>query len=377
MTSNLSCAGILGTETSPAAAALRSEFTRRGVAALTPAEALPAWPVTVPEETRRTRIAREGAVKAAYLDEALKMIAGGAEVLVLTERNAAPWLAELQAELTVPVVEAGDDAAHTADRMAEALRAGVTRPFRIGLVGGLGPAATVDLYKKIVDATPAKNDQEHIRVLVDQNPQVPDRTEYLLNGGADPTLPLFSACRRLEAMGADLLLIPCNTAHAFLEGFGAKLRVPVLNMQRVTMESIREKFGERAVIGLLATTGTCRTGIYADKAGETGLTLVTPEPAHQAEVMEAIYGKKGVKAGFTTGECRDSLLAAARHLVRDKGATVLILGCTELPLILTENECQDLGDGLTAAVVDPTATLARRAVQTAIESGRTPLSRAN
>lgn len=240
------------------------------------------------------------------------------------------------------------------------------KPFKIGIVGGLGPAATVDLYDKITKATPAKNDQEHIKVAVEQNPQVPDRTQYLLHGGVDPTLSLYAACRKLENDKVDAIVIACNTAHAYFETIVPHLSVPLINMQQVTLEEIREKYGENAVIGLLATDGTIKTGIYGKKAKSMSMTMVTPDAPYQALVMEAIYGEKGVKAGFTDGHCKEVLLKAAAHLVNDKGANALILGCTELPLILEETDEIKLGEGK-AAIVDPTSALARRIVKVAGE----------
>lgn len=242
------------------------------------------------------------------------------------------------------------------------------KSFKIGLVGGLGPAATVDLYDKIVKASPAKTDQKHYKVIVEQNPQIPDRTAYLLNGGTDPTLALYAACRKLEKDGADIILIPCNTAHAFFESIAPHLKAKMINMQQTTLEEIIEKLGKDKPVGLMATDGTVKTGIYKNKADQMGITLVTPEPKYQALVMEAIYGPKGAKAGFTNGVCREQLLEAGRHLVRDKGAASLILGCTELPLILDECELMDIGEGLKATIVDPTSAVARRAVKAAQEA---------
>lgn len=235
------------------------------------------------------------------------------------------------------------------------------KPFKLGIVGGMGPAATVDLYDKITRATPAKIDQDHFKVVIEQNPQIPDRTKYLLHGGIDPTLSLYSACKKLEADDVDAIVFPCNTAHAYIETIVPHLDVPIINMQRTTLEEIKQKFGEKAVIGLMATDGTCETGIYSNKADEMGLKCVRPDPEYQKYVMEAIYGEKGVKAGYTTGLCRDQLLEAAKHLVKDKAATVLILGCTELPLILDEDDNFDI-DGHKVAIVDPTSAVARKVV---------------
>lgn len=238
------------------------------------------------------------------------------------------------------------------------------KPFKIGIVGGLGPMATVDLYDKITKASPAKTDQEHIKVVIEQNPQIPDRTKYLLNGGVDPTLALYSACKKLEADQVDVIIFPCNTAHAFMPTVAAHINVPFINMQQTTLEEIQKKFGKDVVIGLMATDGTCKTGIYKNKADQMGLALVTPEPEYQVFVMEAIYGPKGVKAGFNDGECKEQLLKAARHLVKDKNATCLILGCTELPLILDEDDNFDI-EGTSVSIVDPTSAVARKVVTVA------------
>ena len=240
------------------------------------------------------------------------------------------------------------------------------KPFKVGLIGGLGPAATVDLYDKIVKATPAANDQEHFKLVVEQNPQTPDRTKCLLEGGEDPTLALYNSARRLQADGCDALIVPCNTAHAFVPFLQRHLTVPFINMQQVTMDEIEAKYGKNAKVGLLATSGTVKTGIYSEKALAMGIAMVAPDQPNQELVMRAIYGPKGAKAGFTDGQCREDLLTAAEYLVQKHGCNVLILGCTELPLILDEGDMEIAGR--TVFVIDPTSALARKVVKTAEES---------
>ncbi len=131
------------------------------------------------------------------------------------------FLGELQTETTVPLA---DPVGADGERVPPAeyakallsLEGPRPKPFKVGLIGGLGPAATVDLYDKLVRFTPAKCDQEHFKVVVEQNPQTPDRTAALLEGGVDPTLALYNGASRLEADGCDAIIIPCNTAHAFI-----------------------------------------------------------------------------------------------------------------------------------------------------------------
>lgn len=236
-------------------------------------------------------------------------------------------------------------------------------PFKLGIVGGVGPAATVDFMDKVIRNTPASRDQDHIKMVVEQNPQIPDRTANLLHREADPTVALLSTCKRLEAAGVHAIAIPCNTAHAFVPSIQPHLRVPILHMLEETIGHIHKRYGTAKPVGLLATSGTVQSRVYHAIAEAAGLTLVVPDPLHQSKVMEAIYGEEGVKAGYTSGRCKDNLLDAAAHLA-DSGAQVLILGCTELPLLLPQCEHFKLGDR-TVALIDPTEILARRCVELA------------
>lgn len=293
-------------------------------------------------------------------DACRALLAEGAEILLPCCGRVAGACTALRAE-GLPVVDILTLAAREAVAKTPARQ---PKPFKIGLIGGLGPAATVDLYDKIVRATPAKIDQEHIKLVVEQNPQIADRTACLLHDGADPTLAMYGCARRLEKAGCDAVIIPCNTAHAFIPYLERHLGIPFINMQVATMEEIKAKFGGEARIGLLATSGTVQTGIYSDKAKALDMPLFVPDEDHQARVMAAIYGPKGAKAGFTDGECRDDLVSAAEYLVKTYDCNCLILGCTELPLIL--HECDDFAcAGKTVSIVDPTSALARKVVKTA------------
>ncbi|WP_273825897.1 aspartate/glutamate racemase family protein [Pseudomonas asplenii] len=238
--------------------------------------------------------------------------------------------------------------------------------FKLGIVGGVGPAATVDFMAKVIRHTPADRDQEHIRMVVEQNPQIPDRTANLLHQATDPSMALYATCKRLEQEGAHAIAIPCNTAHAFVERIQPYLKTPIINMLDVTIRHIAEQYGAGKSVGLLATSGTVQSRVYHDVARQWGLQLIVPQPAMQARVMAAIYGERGVKAGHTDGLCREQLLEAANHLCQ-AGASVLILGCTELPLILPHAERFVLDSGV-VSLVDPTTLLALRCVQQALET---------
>lgn len=238
--------------------------------------------------------------------------------------------------------------------------------FKVGVVGGVGPAATVDFLRKIVRNTPAARDQDHIKLLVEQNPQIPDRTENLIGDGADPTVSLYATCKRLEDGDADIIAIPCNTAHAFVERIQPYLNIPIVNMLTVTVGYLRETYPALHDVGVLATSGTIESGVYRKALESQGLRQVVPTPALQARVMESIYGKHGVKAGLTTGQCQEDIAAAMEGLIAE-GVEVVVLGCTELPLLLTGSEFVGKS-GARVRLVDPTDVLARRCIAYALSA---------
>jgi aspartate racemase len=241
--------------------------------------------------------------------------------------------------------------------------------FKVGVVGGVGPAATVDFLQKIVRNTPAARDQDHIKLLVEQNPQIPDRTENLIGDGADPTVSLYATCKRLEDGGADIIAIPCNTAHAFVERIQPYLSIPIVNMLTVTVGYLRKTYPALRNIGVLATSGTLESGVYRRALKSQDFCQVVPSPALQVRVMEAIYGKHGVKAGYTMGQCQEDIAAAVEGLIAE-GVEVVVLGCTELPLLLTGTEYVGSG-GARVMLVDPTDVLARRCVADALSAAPT------
>lgn len=220
----------------------------------------------------------------------------------------------------------------------------------IGIIGGMGPLATVDLFAKIVRRTQAQTDQEHIPILIDNNTRIPDRTAAILEGGEDPVPELVRSALRLEAMGADALIMACNTAHYFVEEIRRFARIPLLSM----IEEAAKEAKARGLqcVGLLATEGTCRTGIY-DRAFEAqGVRVCKPPDELEAHVMDLIY--KGVKAGAATYPL-EGIRATVAEL-QARGAECFVLGCTELPLAVEMYR-------LAIPVIDPTEVLARCAIR--------------
>ena len=221
----------------------------------------------------------------------------------------------------------------------------------IGILGGMGPLATADLLIKIVTMTRASCDNEHIRVFVDDNSAIPDRTAAILYGGPDPVPEMLSALRNLEKCGADCLLMPCNTAHYYLPRLQRETAIPFLNVLTVTAARCRELFpGKTAAI--LATTGALATGLYQDALMAEGVPYLLPDEGEQAKLMHLIYDL--VKASLPLHpEIR--LWREVLDGLRQRGADYFILGCTELPIVANTLE-------LEGPFLDPTAELARAAI---------------
>lgn len=221
----------------------------------------------------------------------------------------------------------------------------------IGIIGGMGPLATADLLIKITTATKADSDREHIRVYIDSDAAIPDRTGAILHGGEDPVPEMTSALRNLERCGADCIVMACNTAHYFLPRLQALTETPILDMPGITAERCAELFPGKTA-ALLGTTGTLQTGIYNRALEKAGVSFLLPDEEQQAFLMHLIYDVvKATRPMQPEEEHWTALLEA----LRQRGADYFILACTELPIIA--NTLQDEGP-----FVDPTAELARAAV---------------
>jgi len=231
----------------------------------------------------------------------------------------------------------------------------------VGILGGMGPEATAELFCRIIKVTPAKKDQDHLRVIIDNNPKIPDRTESILSKGASPLPKMVKTARNLEKAGADFIIMPCNTAHYYYQDLKKSIGIPVLNMIELTAQIINKRFPNVRRAGLIATTGTVKTKIYDQALGRIGIKVISPPAGFQDRVMEAIYGY--FKAGCIV-EGRKIIVNVANHLA-EEGADMIICGCTEVSLILKSGD-------LPIPIIDPLQILSEAAVATAL--GRTPNS---
>jgi aspartate racemase len=228
----------------------------------------------------------------------------------------------------------------------------------IGILGGMGPEATIDLYTKIVKGTKVKRDQDHLRILVDNNPKIPDRTLAIKKKGPSPLPQLIRSAKILEKAGADFIIIPCVTAHHYFKPLQERIRIPILHLIEISVQYLKTKWKRISKVGLLATTGTIQTGLFQKAFSHTGIEVVVPDPEIQEYwVMEAIYGKQGIKVMGPSENSKRLILKASERLVR-LGAQAIIAGCTEVPLVLKEGD-------LLVPVIDPISILAKTAIEKA------------
>ena len=215
------------------------------------------------------------------------------------------------------------------------------RPKTVGVIGGMGPAATAEFFRRLIVATPAKRDDEHLRVMIDSDPRIPERAAAILHGGPDPLPRLCEIARGLEVSGAELLAMPCNTAHAYLDAIRKAVSIPILDMLSEATSKL-----DRGPVGLLATTATVTLGIYQDAGRRLGLEVLVPDPDRQADVTRAIAALKAQPAPDTLR--RD--VACVVDALKAAGAKAILVGCTELSLLGTVDESVLWGDALDALV---------------------------
>jgi aspartate racemase len=229
-----------------------------------------------------------------------------------------------------------------------------TREKTVGVIGGMGPEATVDFMRRIVEGTPAQDDADHIRVLVDNNPKIPSRIAALIEGtGEDPTPVLVAMAQGLERQGADFLTVPCNTAHYYLPAIARGVNIPVLDMIALAIARLGALSPKPKKIGMLASPAVQKVGLYAERLGRAGFEALFPDAKGEAAVFATI---RAVKAKAVTEQVRAGYDSAIAGL-RDMGADAFLIACTELSL-LPPPEGRPYIDALDA-LVDETIRTAR------------------
>ncbi|MFP3712465.1 aspartate/glutamate racemase family protein [Puerhibacterium sp. TATVAM-FAB25] len=207
----------------------------------------------------------------------------------------------------------------------------------VGVIGGVGPLATAYFLQRVVQRTRAERDQDHVDMVVLNHATIPDRTAFVLGRSAeDPGPVLARDARRLEAFGVSFLVMPCNTAHYFTQQVLDAVSTPFLSIIDVTVAAARERVPGLARVGLLATAGTVASRVYDDAFAAHGVEVLTPSAADQDVVNAVIYDQ--VKAGRPADP--DALRAVAGRLA-ERGASVVVLGCTELSVAAVDHGLLD------------------------------------
>jgi aspartate racemase len=225
----------------------------------------------------------------------------------------------------------------------------------LGIIGGMGPEATVDFMDKIIKATPAADDSDHIRMLVDNNPQIPSRVKAILGSGESPAPVMIQMARQLEKWGADFLAIPCNTAHLYYSEVKNAVKIPVLNIINSTRERVLQEMPTIKKIGLLASTAVIITELYHNVFKPDNIEVLTPNKNLQQKIMTLIFD---VKSNKYTAESIQELNEIADELIKS-GAQAIIIGCTELSVLAKDAE------SIGVPTFDPSQILAEEVVRIA------------
>ncbi len=216
----------------------------------------------------------------------------------------------------------------------------------LGILGGMGPEASSYFYQLITKRTPARCDQDHVPILLYSATQLPDRAPEISHPHTGPVSDgLKAAAQLLERSGAQMIAIPCNTAHYFIEPIQGAVAVPVLNMIHLTVAHI-VKQDPKAVVGLVGTIATMSSGLYVSEFEAQGLSYKIPSQEGQDICQKMIYS---IKSGEDHKALREAFLGVLDQL-RHQGATLIILGCTELPLLFPQ--------GCPSYTIDPMVVLA-------------------
>ena len=235
----------------------------------------------------------------------------------------------------------------------------------IGILGGMGPEATLDCFGKIIKNTPAQKDLDHLRVIMDSNPGIPDRIAAILGDGESPVPTLIEGCRGLEKAGADFIIIPCVTVHFFLPQIQAGSPLPILSIVDAVAETIKADFPKTKTVGLLGTVATVESGLFQKRLTRDKIHTLVPDRAQQSKIVAAIKDIKDPRPPRSQSEITNDLTQAARSLIdlKPEGADAIIAGCTEIPLALEQEH-------LPVPYFDSLTILARAAIRFA---GKSPI----
>jgi aspartate racemase len=223
----------------------------------------------------------------------------------------------------------------------------------LGVIGGMGPAATADFFAKLIEETPASCDEDHIPTLIVSDPRLPNRPAAILENGPSPLPALLAIRDKLLAGGATLLAMPCNTAHYWYDDLARDCAVPFISIVESSCAAMREIAAPGSSVGLIGTRATLAAGIFGRQLKASGYSVALPSEEELATlILPSIRLVKEGKAA-RAGE----VLAPAVQALLDRGAAAVILACTETPVALDA-----IGSPLRVRCVDSNRALAKACV---------------
>ena len=204
------------------------------------------------------------------------------------------------------------------------------REQTVGVIGGMGPEATVELMSRIIAKTPANDDVDHIHMIVDNDPKIPSRIKALLEGtGEDPGSYIANMARKLQTAGADFLVMPCNTAHLYRDVIAEAVSIPFWDMVGMSIQRLLNDLELPLKLGVLASTASINVGLFEKTFKDTGIDLLYPTNADQDTIFNVI---RSVKSGTLSDQQISDFTSTVQRLVNE-GAQALFVACTELSVI--------------------------------------------
>ncbi|QHT58745.1 amino acid racemase [Paenibacillus lycopersici] len=224
---------------------------------------------------------------------------------------------------------------------------------RLGVLGGMGPKATTVFIDQIIENTPADRDQDHIDMVILNHASLPDRTHVILENSGELFLrEIEKDIRLLEYAEVANIVMPCNTGHYYINEMQAMTTIPIIDMIEETMREIADTFGSGIKVGILATNGTLRSGIYSESARRYGMIPQEPDMDVQRQVMNIIYGD--IKRGIASDPAK--LEGIIREMVEKDGCSCVIIACTELSIIKLSEETRKVS-------IDAMDVLVRKSIE--------------
>lgn len=224
----------------------------------------------------------------------------------------------------------------------------------VGIMGGMGPEATIDLFARIVEETHAKHDEEHLRIIIDNNPKMPSRQDAIMNGGESPVPAMIATAENLKRAGADFIIIGANTAHYFFDEVAAGVDIPFLHIINEAVKETIKQVPNIKKVGVLATTAAMKTKLYEKCCSKFNVEVVNIPSEIQDKIHSSIFK---FKYEGLTQDVLNMMMEGVTYLEQN-GAQALIMGCTEIPVILK-------GQQFNLPLIDPNDVIAKVAVATA------------